>query len=154
MIELLEYSDSYAREFREINLEWLEKYGLAEPPDLLMLNNPQSVIIDSGGVVYLARHDGAIIGSAALLKEHNGVYELAKMTVVPAWQGRGISKLLLEKCLQKASELGAKKIILFSNHQLRKALKLYEGYGFKYVEVTDSPFQTADIKMELVIAGS
>lgn len=154
MIELLEYSDSYAREFREINLEWLEKYGLAEPPDLLMLNNPQSVIIDSGGVVYLARHDGAIIGSAALLKEHNGVYELAKMTVVPAWQGRGISKLLLEKCLQKASELGAKKIILFSNHQLRKALKLYEGYGFKHVEVTDSPFQTADIKMELVIAGS
>ena len=84
MIELLEYSDSYAREFREINLEWLEKYGLAEPPDLLMLNNPQSVIIDSGGVVYLARHDWAIIGSAALLKEHNGVYELAKMTVVPA----------------------------------------------------------------------
>jgi len=51
--------------------------------------------------------------------------------------------------LQKVKELGGKKLILFSNHQLQTALKLYEKYGFKNVEVTDSPFETADVKMEL-----
>jgi ribosomal protein S18 acetylase RimI-like enzyme len=58
---------------------------------------------------------------------------------------------LIETCLQKAKEIGAKKLSLFSNHQLLTALKLYEKYGFYYVEVEDSPFETADIKMELVL---
>jgi N-acetylglutamate synthase-like GNAT family acetyltransferase len=55
----------------------------------------------------------------------------------------------METCLQKVKELGGEKLFLFSNHQLQTALKLYEKYGFKNVEVTDSPFVTADVKMEL-----
>jgi N-acetylglutamate synthase-like GNAT family acetyltransferase len=149
MIELVEYSDHYASDFKRINLEWLEKYGLAEEPDLLMLNDPNGKIIQTGGVIFLARINEDIIGSAALINEHDGVFELVKMTVVPEWQGKGISKLLLEKCLDKARELKARKIILFSNSQLQAALKLYSKYGFKHVEVTDSPFVTADVRMEL-----
>lgn len=149
MIEIIPYSSEYQAVFKEMNLEWLEKYGLAEEPDLRMLNDPQAVIIDEGGVVYLARFNGTIIGCAALLKEHEGTYELAKMTVIPAWRGKGISKILLEKCLDTARQLNAKRIVLFSNSQLGAALKLYEKYGFRHIEVTDSPFLTADIKMEL-----
>ena len=149
MIEVIEYEDQYALDFKTINLEWLDKYNLLEPPDLLMLNEPKARIIEPGGAVYLARVESEIIGSAALINEHDGIYELAKMTVVPAWRGKGISKLLLEKCLEKARALQAKKIILFSNNQLGAALQLYTRYGFVNVEVTDSPFLTADIKMEL-----
>ena len=149
MIELIEYSDHYASDFKQINLEWLEKYGLAEEPDFLMLNDPLGKIIEPGGAVYLARIENNIVGSAALIHEHDGIFELAKMTVVPAWQGKGISKLLLEKCLDKARELKARKIILFSNSQLHAALQLYLKYGFKHVKVMNSPFVTADVKMEL-----
>jgi len=149
MVEIIEYADRYAQDFKRINLEWLDKYNLTEPPDLLMLNEPKSQIIETGGVVYLARANDEIIGSAALINEHDGLYELAKMTVVPSWQGKGISKLLIEKCLEKARDLRAKKIILFSNHQLEAALQLYTQYGFLKTEVTNSPFLTADIKMEL-----
>lgn len=149
MIEIIPYASEFQSDFKKINLEWLEKYGLAEEPDLKMLNDPQAVIIDEGGVVYLARNNGTIIGSVALLKEHDGTYELAKMTVIPSWRGKGISKLLLEKCLQTARKLDAKRLVLFSNHQLSTALKLYESYGFRHIDVTDSPFLTADIKMEL-----
>ena len=67
--------------------------------------------------------------------EGHDVYELAKMSVTESWQGKGISKLLLESCLQKAEELGALRIELFSNHQLKNALKLYEKYGFGYIEM-------------------
>lgn len=90
-----------------------------------------------------------IVGTAALIREHTGVYELAKMSVSPVWQGRGISKRLIETWLEKASELKVKKIQLFSNNQLKAALKLYEHYGFQYIVMKDSPFKTADIKMEL-----
>ena len=71
------------------------------------------------------------------------------MTVAEAWRGKGISKTLMETCLEKAKKIGANKLLLFSNHQLGTALKLYEKYGFKHVEVKDAPFLTADVKMEL-----
>jgi putative acetyltransferase len=87
------------------------------------------------------------------MKEHEGVYELAKMAVIEKHRGKGISKLLLQRCLQEATRLQAKKITLFSNHQLQTALKLYEQFGFNHIPVEDSPFLTADVKMELVLAG-
>jgi GNAT superfamily N-acetyltransferase len=80
---------------------------------------------------------------------HDGVYELVKMAVSPLHRGKGISKILMEYCLDKARELKAQKIILFSNSQLKTAIALYEKYGFRHVPVDDSPFVTADVKMEL-----
>src|SRR5688572_24371520 len=151
MVDIIEYQDQYADDFKKINLEWLNKLDLTEEADLLMLNKPKETILEPGGAIFLAKTDEEIIGSAALISAHNGVFELAKMTVVPLWQGRGISKLLLEKCLERASFLKAKKIVLFSHHKLEVALRLYTNYGFEHVEVTDSPFATADIKMELLL---
>lgn len=151
MIELISYTEEYAADFKRINLEWLDKYHLTEEPDRRILDDPKKAILDSGGVIYLAKANDTIIGSVALINEHDGVYELAKMTVIPEWQGKGIGNLLIEKCLSKAYELEAKKIILFSNHQLQAALRLYLKYGFKNVEVTDSPFRTADVRMELML---
>lgn len=151
MVEIIEFQDQYAGDFKKINLEWLDKYNLTEDPDLLMLNKPRETILNPGGAIFLAKTKDEVIGSAALINGHDGVYELAKMTVIPSWQRRGISKLLVEKCLQRASLLGAKKIVLFSHHKLEAALKLYTQYGFVHVAVTDSPFATADIKMELFL---
>ena len=149
MVEIIEYESKYADDFRQLNLEWLDNYHLTEQHDLDVLDHPEETVINKGGYIYLARNDEQIIGSAALLKEHNGIYELAKMTVAPAFRGKGISKILMEKCLDKAREIRAVKIILFSNSQLKTAIALYEKYGFHHVPVTGTSFLTADIKMEL-----
>jgi putative acetyltransferase len=150
-ITIIPYEDRYHEIFKSLNAEWLERYNLMEPADLAVLNDPRKMILDEGGFIFLAKADEQIIGSAALIKEHGGIYELAKMSVAQEFRSKGISKLLLEKCLDKARELGVKKIILFSNHQLKAALGLYEKYGFQYIPVKDSPFLTADIKMELTL---
>jgi N-acetylglutamate synthase-like GNAT family acetyltransferase len=71
------------------------------------------------------------------------------MAVDVAYRGQGISKILLEKCLGEAKRLKASKVFLFSNSQLQTALKLYGKYGFSHVDVTNAPFLTADVKMEL-----
>lgn len=151
MIEIIPFEDRYATDFKLMNLEWLDKYHLTESHDLMVLNDPRGTIINNGGCIFLAREGSEIAGSAALMKEHNGVYELAKMTVIKKYQGRGISKLLLKRCLQEAKDIKAKTVILFSNHQLQTALKLYEQFGFRHIPVEDSPFVTADVKMELVL---
>jgi len=113
------------------------------------LNDPEAAIVNKGGFIWLAKAGDKIVGSAALIKEAGGIFELAKMAVDEAFQGKGISKLLIETCIVKAKEIGAKKIELFSNHQLATALSLYKKYGFNHVEVSDSPFATADVKMEM-----
>lgn len=150
-VKIIEYSNQYHDDFRSLNLEWLDKYNLTEPADLMVLDDPQGTILDRGGFIWLAMAENKAIGSAALIKEHEGEYELAKMAVTAEYRGKGISKQLIETCLTKAKEIGAKKLLLFSNHQLQTALKLYEKYGFYHVAVEDSPFETADVKMELVL---
>lgn len=149
--EIIEFDERYQSAFRKLNIEWLEQYNLLESHDLEILDHPRKHILDNGGVIYLVRWHEEIIGSAALMKEHEGVFELVKMAVAAPFRNQGLSKLLLTECIEKARKLKAQKIILFSNHQLKAALGLYEKFGFKHIPVLDSPFVTADVKMELVL---
>lgn len=149
--EIIEYEDRYQPAFKTLNVEWLSQYNLLESHDLEILDHPGRHILENGGVIYLVRMGDEIIGSAALMKEHDGVFELVKMAVAAPYQKMGISKILMDKCIVKARALRAEKIILFSNHQLKAALGLYEKFGFQHIPVLDSPFTTADVKMELIL---
>ncbi|MDF2192834.1 GNAT family N-acetyltransferase [Paraflavitalea sp. CAU 1676] len=153
MINIILYEDRYAADFKRLNLEWLDKYNLTESHDLMVLNDPRGTIIDRGGIIYLAQAGDEIVGSAALMKEGEGEYEFAKMAVTPEWQGKGISRLLIDQCMQTARDWKVKKLSLFSNSQLKTAISLYEKYGFRHVKVEHSPFATADVKMELEMEG-
>lgn len=152
MIEIIDYENKYQPDFKLLNLEWLEKYNLTESYDLEILDDPQGTIIAGGGCIFLAMDGEKVIGSAGLGKEKDKEYELVKMTVDSAYRGRGISKILMNRCLEEAKKLKADKVFLFSNSQLETALKLYEQYGFSRVEVTGTPLLTADVKMELSLS--
>ncbi len=150
MIEIIEYENKYQPDFKRLNLEWLDKYNLTESHDLEILDDPQGSVLARGGCIFLAIDGEKVIGTAGLWKENEKEYELIKMAVDTEYRGQGISKILLDRCLQEAKDRNATKVFLFSNSQLKTALKLYEKYGFNYVDVTDAPFLTADIKMELI----
>lgn len=151
MINIIAYRPEHAAVFKQLNLAWLDKYHLTESHDLMVLDNPQETILERGGVLLLAAYEGEIVGTVALMPEHGDVFELAKMSVAPHMQGRGISKLLMNAILQAAKDKGIKKLILFSNSQLVAALSLYQKFGFKQVPVTGAPFETADVMMELYL---
>ena len=148
-ISIVTYTDEYKDAFMQLNLYWLDKYHLTESHDLQVLDNPQATIIYNGGAIYLALHGETVVGSAAIMKVAEGHYELAKMAVSPLWHRKGIGRLLLSKCIETAKQWNVKKISLFSNHQLQAAIGMYRTFGFQDVPVTDSPFETADVKMEL-----
>jgi N-acetylglutamate synthase-like GNAT family acetyltransferase len=151
MVEIIDYSGEHADDFRDLNLEWLDKYNLTESHDLEVINHPKEAILDKGGYIFLAKEGNRIIGTAGIAHEGDSVYELVKMTVTPEFRGKGISKMLIERCLDKAREVKAKKIFLYSNSQLQTAIALYKKYGFVHVDASNSPLLTADVKMEMTL---
>jgi len=150
-IKIIPYRSEHRDDFKQLNLEWLDHFHLTESHDLMILDDPEGQVIDKGGFIFMAEAGGKIVGSAGLMKEHEGVYELIKMAVTESFRGKGIARLLIERCLYKAREIGAEKVTLFSNHQLQTAISLYAKYGFQHTEVVNAPMETADVRMELIL---
>jgi putative acetyltransferase len=148
-IQIINYEDRYAADFKRLNMEWLDKYQLAEGHDLEILDDPRGTVIDSGGIIFLVKAGEEIIGTAGLMKEAEGVYELIKMAVADGWKGKGIGKMLMDKCLATARDWKIQKVTLFSNSQLKTAIDMYKKYGFQHISTENSPYVTADVRMEL-----
>ncbi|MEM7105513.1 MAG: GNAT family N-acetyltransferase [Bacteroidota bacterium] len=149
-VEIIGFEPTYSHHFTELNLEWIKHYFKVEEQDLMMLNDPVAYIIDKGGEIFFARVDGEIVGTCALIKNPDGSYELSKMAVSPKYQGLKLGWKLGKAVVDKARELGGTSIWLESNTILTPAIRLYEKLGF--VEVPDfvSPYERANIKMEIV----
>jgi ribosomal protein S18 acetylase RimI-like enzyme len=149
-IEIIDYTPEYRDAIRILSEAWLKKYFYVEPCDAELLGDPEGQILDKGGFIYYAREEaGSIIGVAALIYVEDGEYELSKMGVDEAFQGQGIGRRLAEKCLEKAREICARKVILYSNTCLEPAIQLYRNLGFRAVELKEQHYDRANIKMEL-----
>ena len=53
-LSIIEYQDKHHNAFRQLNLEWLDKYNLTEEPDLMVLNDPRATILNHDGFIWLA----------------------------------------------------------------------------------------------------
>ncbi|GAC1587667.1 MAG: hypothetical protein NVS3B25_03800 [Hymenobacter sp.] len=148
-LTILDYEPVHQPAFRALNHEWIAQYFAIEPLDNLMLDDPEGYILGPGGHIFMARSGRELVGTCALIKEHDGVYELAKMAVSPRAQGRGIGWALGQAILGKARALGARRVELLSNSRLTPALALYEKLGFRHVPVPPTPYQRTDVKMVL-----
>jgi tryptophan synthase alpha chain len=150
-IQVIPFDASLASYFTNLNLAWIRKYFTVEPKDEEVLGFPKEHIIDKGGHIFFARINDEIAGTFALVKVEEGVFELSKMGVSEEHQGKKVGNKMLEFCLQKAKELQAKKVILYSNTILNPAIHLYKKYGFKQVPLEHSEYIRSNIKMEIDI---
>lgn len=147
MIRIIDFQEQYAVRFSQLNQAWLQEYDLLEGHDQLILDDPLGYIRKKGGDIYLALEGEEVIGTSALFPTPEGELELGKMSVHPQWQGKGIARLLLDHCLQKAKEKGVPYLILYSNSKLQRAIGIYEKAGFVHLAPEGGPYATADIKM-------
>ncbi|KAF0093728.1 MAG: GCN5-like N-acetyltransferase [Puniceicoccaceae bacterium 5H] len=155
-VEIIDYRPEYAVDFARISFQWINAYFKVERHDLEILNHPQAYIIDRGGCILLARLDGEIVGCAALIPEYEDpqVLELSKMGVDENCRGKGVGRILMEACLDRAREMNARRIFLETNSRLGPALYLYRAYGFQEAPMRPSPYTRADTRMELDLAES
>ncbi len=147
-IEILDFEPSLAAHFRDLNIEWLEKYFQVEPLDHEVLNHPQEHVIDPGGSILFARVGGDVVGTVALKHHGDAVYELTKMAVTGSSQGLGVGRRLLDACIARYRELGGKTLFLESESGLATAVGLYERSGFEHATPPQPPaYERADVYM-------
>ena len=149
-VEIVHFKPNYAEDFYRLNRSWLDKHFYVEPHDHDLISHPDSEIIDKGGFVLLARLDGKIIGTAALIVSENNQLELSKMSVDEDYQGLGIGEKLARAAINQFRATDFKTLYLESSRKLLPALNLCHKLGF--VE-KPSPFESAhydraDIYME------
>ncbi|WP_186756382.1 GNAT family N-acetyltransferase [Echinicola salinicaeni] len=148
-IRIIDYSADLQPYFESINKAWIIANFTLEPIDVAVLEKPQENIIDQGGTVIFAELDGEIVGTVALKYYEEGVYEMTKMGVVPAAQGKKVGWSLAKAILEKAKTMYAEKVVLYSSRKLVPAINMYRKLGFKEVVPEAGKYSRCDIKMEV-----
>ncbi|UTN02890.1 GNAT family N-acetyltransferase [Flavobacterium bizetiae] len=148
IVEIIPFSQDLKDHIKTLNIEWLQKFFRVEEKDEIVLSNPQEEIIDKGGLIFYAKYNNEIIGTASLMKIDDTTFELSKMAVSDKAQGLGIGNKLLTHCLVVAEENNINKLILYSNRKLLPAIHLYEKFGFVEVPLGNVNYERADIKMQ------
>jgi putative acetyltransferase len=90
-----------------------------------------------GAIYNVAEIDQVIVGGAGIYPTDglpDDTCELVKMYLKPEARGIGLGRLLIEKCISQAKEMGYKNIYLESMPELKKALNVYAKFGFEYLK--------------------
>jgi len=87
--------------------------------------------------VFVAEYEQQLVGTFALLIMENMAHQgtpsavVEDVGVIPAMQGKGIGKVMMEYALNYAKEKGCYKMSLSSNLKREKAHQFYESLGFQ-----------------------
>ena len=158
-VELVTFDERYAPAFAQLNYEWIETYFAIEPEDTAALEAPYRYAIEPGGEIFFVLEEGDAVGTVALVPYKGAsepgagmIYELAKMAVRPACQGRGYSELLMQACIDFARARGAQQIVLITNDILTPALGLYTRSGFVAMPMnSDQRYSRSNLEMRLTL---
>ena len=102
-----------------------------------------------------AHHYGAFIDEelicVASIYITNSTARLRKFATLKNFQGKGIGRLLLNRCINFAKEQNANEIFLLTNDILKPALNLYLSCGFVKDRYDDHRYERGNTKMTLML---
>ncbi len=114
----------------------LEEYGLVPEPggtDADIENVEENYLRRGGVFEVLEDAQGNLLGTVGLypmLSLNEETVELRKMYFAPELRGRGWGKETLTRMIERARELGFKRIYLETASPLKEAIGLYRSFGF------------------------
>ena len=151
IMKIIPFNPKYAKDFYELNIEWLENHFYVEDFDREVLSKPEKYILKPGGHIFFAIENETVLGTVALLKRGEKEFELTKMAVLPNQRGKKIGQKLMQHCIDFAKQNDFKKLFLYSNTKLENAIYIYRKFGFVEVkQEVDVPYERSNIKMELL----
>ena len=148
-VRIVDFQPDLRAHFYRLNAAWLQKYFRMEPIDELVLAQPEQEILEPGGAILFALSDGAVVGTCALKRESEGVYELTKMAVDESHQGLGLGRRLIEAAIAEFQRRGGTRLFLETNSKLTPAVRLYESVGFEHQPggKPDSHYERSNVYM-------
>lgn len=139
----------------KINLRRIEKKDNAEIAEVIRtvfrefgIDRPGTVYYDPttddlytlfsapGSAYWIAETNGRIAGGCGLYPTPGlpeGCAELVKLYLLPAFRGKGIGRMLMEKTFESARKLGYAQMYLESMPELSRAIGIYEKAGFRFI---------------------
>jgi len=149
--EIIDYNSDFKEAYIQLNLKWLQEYGLLKDRDEQIIRNLEDEVFKKGGKIFLlVTHDFNLQGSIGLLPKSEQTVEIIKLSVDKMSTGKGYGKKLIQKAIDEAYKMDFTEIILYTNSILRPAISLYEKMGFQRVHLDDGAYEDSDIKMTLI----
>ena len=103
-----------------------------------------------GGRLLLATHEDVLVGCVALHKLEAGICEMKRLYVRPQFRGKGLGKVLTERAIAEARQLGYQQLRLDTvESEMRTAVAMYRTLGFRVIKpYRANPIESA-LYMEL-----
>jgi aromatic-L-amino-acid decarboxylase len=156
--KIIDYQPAHQPFFEQVYRDWFTTHFHVppEPIDNFVLTQPETAILAKQGAILIATNEERLTGFVALKKVNHFTYELTKMAVHPDYRGNGLGEALCRAAIDRAENLGAKCLILYSHSSLGPALHIYQKLGFKEVLLEKGLYSDfrCDIKMERWIEPS
>ena len=83
--------------------------------------------------LWIVERDGQMAGSVALTDEGDGVGKIRWVLLEPALRGAGLGRRLVGEAVDRARELGMRRLELDTFSALRAAARIYRDAGFRVV---------------------
>lgn len=139
MIEISIFDSDLQPEVKTFVLGVLSEFGFKFDPKLdYDLDDPQKYYHGSGGIFYVASHNGKIVGTVAV-RIKDGIPVLKRFYVARESRGKGIGSMLFDKAIAYCKEKKYKKITLDTNNKFCDAFEMYKKKGFKTVKKDNNP---------------
>jgi putative acetyltransferase len=87
-------------------------------------------------VYFVAVINNEVVAGAGIFPTEGLPYkmcELVKMYVSSSARGKGLGKILLQKCVEAAKENGFEKMYIETMPELTNAINMYKKYGFTFI---------------------
>lgn len=114
----------------------LKEYGLEPDPNTTDkdLDSIEAHYSENGGYFGVVEECNCIVATIGLYRVDEITCELRKMYALPDHRGKGLGKRLMEFALNKAKEMGFKRVVLETASPLNEAIGLYKRFGFQEFE--------------------
>ena len=117
----------------------LEEFNAAKPGTVYFdptTDHLSEVFTATRSIYFVALENDEILGGCGIYPTANlpeDTCELVKFYLCNAARGKGLGKLLMQKSIDAAAEMGYKKIYLETMPELNIAVPMYEKMGFTYL---------------------